>query len=474
PGDRIPFDGEVVEGQSTVDQAPITGESVPVEKTAGDPLYAGTINHDGVLEFRVTANLGNTTLDRIIKTVQEAQASRAPSQRFVDSFARVYTPSVVVLAVLVAGVPPVFFAEPFVPWLYRALVLLVIACPCALVISTPVTVVSGLASAARRGILIKGGVHLENGRKLKIIALDKTGTLTEGRPKVTDFQPLHDHEDDHALQIAASLDALTDHPIAKAIRERWDGALLPVEGFRSLFGKGVAGKIAGQGYFVGNHKLAEENGVCCDHVHEVLYALQVQGKTAVVLTDDVEALAVFGVSDTLRETSVEAIRGLHRLGLRTLMLTGDNEATARTIAEKAGIDDVRAELSPDEKLAHIERLQAEGGHVGMIGDGVNDAPALAKAEIGFAMGAAGTDTAQETADVALMQDDLRKVPEFILLSRRAVGILSQNLAIALGIKVVFFALALFGVATLWMAVFADMGGSLLVVGNGLRLLRSRG
>lgn len=473
PGDRIPFDGEVIGGQSTVDQAPITGESVPVEKKLGDKVFAGTINHDGVLEFKVTGNRGNTTLDRIIRTVQEAQASRAPTQRFVDGFARVYTPLVVVLAILVAGLPPLLFAQPFFPWLYKALVLLVIACPCALVISTPVTVVSGLASAARRGILIKGGVHLENGRKLRVIALDKTGTLTEGKPKVTDFHALHDRDAEHSKQIAASLDALSDHPVARAISKFWQGERLQVEGFRSLFGKGVQGEVGGQAYFVGNHKLAEENGVCCDHVHDVLYALQDQGKTAVVLTDEKEALAVFGVADTLRETSVQALRDLHSQGLKTLMLTGDNEATARKIAKEAGIDEVRAELSPEDKLRHIEELQQSQGHVGMVGDGVNDAPALARAEIGFAMGAAGTDTALETADVALMEDDLRKVPEFIRLSRRTAAVLGQNIALALGIKAVFFALALSGLATLWMAVFADMGASLIVVANGLRLLSKR-
>lgn len=471
PGDRIPFDGEVSSGESTVDQAPITGESVPVEKKPGDKVFAGTINHEGVLEFRVTANRGSTTLDRIIKTVQEAQASRAPTQRFVDAFARVYTPIVVLLAVLMAGIPPLLFTQPFLPWLYKALVLLVIACPCALVISTPVTVVSGLASAARQGILIKGGVHLENGRKLRIIALDKTGTLTHGRPVVTDFYALHDREADSAKQIAASLDALSDHPVARAISAYWQGERLSVEGFRALFGRGVQGKVAGQAYFVGNHKLAEENAACCDHVHEVLFDLERQGKTAVVLTDGKEALAVFGVEDTLRNTSIEALKELHGLGVRTLMLTGDNAVTAKRIAEIAGIDEVRAELSPDQKLAAIASLQKSEGHVGMIGDGVNDAPALAKAEIGFAMGAAGTDTALETADVALMQDDLRKVAQFIRLSRKTSSVLAQNIAISLGIKVVFFGLAFFGIATLWMAVFADMGASLIVVGNGLRLLR---
>ncbi len=472
PGDRIPFDGEVIGGESTVDQAPITGESVPVEKRPGDKVFAGTINHEGVLEFRVTGNQGHTTLDRIIQTVQEAQAKRAPTQRFVDAFARVYTPSVVGLAALVVAAPPLLFAEPFTPWLYKALVLLVIACPCALVISTPVTVVSGLASAARRGILIKGGVHLENGRKLQVIALDKTGTLTEGKPRVTDFFVPDKIERERALQIAASIDALSQHPIAHAITDSWEGDRLPVDKFKALFGRGVTGGVEGKTYFVGNLKLMAEKDIRLDEVHEAISGIQDGGKTAVVLADEKGALAVFGVADTLRETSVEAIRDLHALGLETLMLTGDNERTAQKIAQEAGIDRVQAELSPEDKLKHIEELQRRQGHVGMVGDGVNDAPALAKAEIGFAMGAAGTDTALETADVALMQDDLRKVSEFICLSKRTSRVLTQNIAIALGVKFVFFGLALFGIATLWMAVFADMGASLIVVGNGLRLLRS--
>lgn len=471
PGERIPLDGDVVNGQSAVNQAPITGESVPVDKGVGDSLFAGSINEQGVLEFRVTGTRGHTTLDRIIATVQEAQASRAPSQRFVDAFARVYTPTVVVLAILVATLP-LLFGQPFLPWLYKALVMLVIACPCAMVISTPVTVVSGLAAAARQGILIKGGAHLESGRKLKMIALDKTGTLTHGKPVLTDTIALHDSDKERALQIAASLDALSDHPVAKAIVQGWTGELLVVESFQSLTGRGVSGVIEGRLHYLGNHRLTEEKEVCCDHVHDALARLEADGKTTVVLSDDKEAVAVFGVADTLRAESVEAIRELHQLGFKLSMLTGDNEKTAAAIAAKAGIDDVRAELLPDEKLNCVEELLAQWASVGMVGDGVNDAPALAKATVGFAMGAAGTDTALETADVALMQDDLRMLPVYVRLSRKTGQILTQNLVLAIGIKVVFFGLALAGIATLWMAVFADMGASLLVVGNGLRLLHS--
>lgn len=470
PGERIPLDGEVVLGQSAVNQAPITGESIPVDKVVGDQLFAGTINEQGVLEFMVTGKRGNTTLDRIIKTVQEAQGTRAPTQRFVDNFARFYTPGVVIFAILVAVVP-LAFGQPFWPWIYKALVMLVIACPCALVISTPVTVVSGLAAAAKQGILIKGGVHLESGRKLKMIALDKTGTLTHGKPVVTDVIPMHEYDREKALQIAASLDHLSGHPVAKAIEGQWKRDLLDVSGFESITGRGVAGTIEGTLYMVGNHRLIEERGACCDHVHLELDRLQAEGKTTVVLANAKEALAIFGVADTLRSESVEAIRELHLLGVKVAMLTGDNASTAKAIGSQAGIDDVQAELLPEDKLKVIEKLLEAHGSVGMVGDGVNDAPALARATVGFAMGAAGTDTALETADVALMKDDLRKIPAYIRLSQQTASILTQNIAIAIGIKVVFFGLALTGHATLWMAVFADMGGSLLVVGNGLRLVR---
>ncbi len=495
PGERIPLDGTVVEGRSSVNQAPITGESIPVEKRLGDAVFAGTVNERGTFDFEVTGSRGNTTLDRIVRAVQEAQGQRAPTQRFVDQFARYYTPAVVVLAAGVAAVPSLLFGAPFFPWLYKALVLLVIACPCALVISTPVTVVSGLAAAARRGILVKGGVYLESGNKLRAVALDKTGTLTVGKPSVTDVIPLNGRGEDEAMQLAASLDARSEHPVASAIVAHWTGGdrtpagttepsrlqavarsgeLLPVSDFESITGRGVKGRINGKVYFVGNHRLAEENGVCGPHVETELFRLEAEGKTTVVLTDERQALAVLGVADTVRETSVEAIRDLHRLGVTTVMLTGDNQTTARAIAALVGMDDARGDLLPEDKLAAVGALQQQYGVVGMVGDGINDAPALAKADIGFAMGAAGTDTALETADVALMQDDLRKLPQFLRLSRQTGRVLFQNIALAIGIKVVFFALALLGIATLWMAVFADMGASLLVVFNGLRLLRFGG
>lgn len=469
PGERIALDGEVVSGQSTVNQAPITGESMPVAKKVGDSLFAGTINEEGVLEFKVTGSRGNTTLDRIIKTVQEAQGKRAPTQRFVDSFAKIYTPVIVVLAILVATIP-LAFGQPFMPWLYKALVMLVIACPCALVISTPVTVVSGLAAAAKRGILIKGGAYLEDGRRLKAIAVDKTGTLTEGKPEVTDVIPMNEFEKDKALLLAASLDTLSQHPIAQAIVKVFEGKVANVSDFQSVSGRGVSGNIDGQSYILGNHRFAHESGICKPEVEEQLAKLEADGKTTVVLGDKEKVLAIFAVADTLRETSIEAIRSLHDLGIQTIMLTGDNATTAKAIASHAKIDDVRADLLPEDKLAAIEELLKKHGSVGMLGDGVNDAPALSRASIGFAMGAAGTDTAIETADVALMDDDLRRLPDFVNLSRKTSSILIQNITVAIGFKVVFFVLALFGIATLWMAVIADVGASLIVVGNGLRML----
>ncbi|MBX3316626.1 MAG: heavy metal translocating P-type ATPase [Phycisphaeraceae bacterium] len=471
PGERLALDGVVVAGESSVNQAPVTGESVPVDKKVGDKVFAGTINESGVLEFKTTGGKDQTTLAKIIRTVQEAQGSRAPTQRFVDNFARVYTPIVCVVAVLVAVVPWLAFGQPFYPWLYKALVLLVIACPCALVISTPVTVVSGLTAAAKRGILIKGGVHLENGRKLKVVALDKTGTITEGKPRVTDVQPIGGASKDEVLRIAASLDALSQHPVALAVVAAWSGERASVEAFKSLTGRGVEGRIDGAAYFVGNHRLAEERQVCSPEVEAVLAGFEVQGKTTVVVASASTVLGVIAVADTPRESSVEAIKSLHDMGIKTLMLSGDNQSTASAIAKTVGIDEARGGMLPEDKLAEIERLTKEHGDaIGMVGDGVNDAPALAKSTIGFAMGAAGTDTALETADVALMQDDLRGLPEFVLLSRRTGAILTQNIALAVGIKVVFFALTLGGWGTMWMAVIADVGASLLVVGNGLRLL----
>ncbi|MBI6707793.1 heavy metal translocating P-type ATPase [Pseudomonas syringae] len=473
PGERVGLDGEVVSGSSTIDQASITGESLPVEKTVGDKVFAGTINQAGSLEYRVTAAANNSTLARIIHAVEAAQGSRAPTQRFVDSFSRIYTPVVFVVALALALVAPLFFGGEWYDWIYRALVLLVVACPCALVISTPVTIVSGLAAAARKGILIKGGVYLEMGEKLDYLALDKTGTLTHGKPVQTDYVPLNPAVSDSAPGIAASLAGRSDHPVSQAIAKAADGSLTlyEVSAFEALGGRGVKGEINGQMYHLGNHRLVEELGLCSPELEARLDALEMQGKTVVLLLDASGPIALFAVADTVKETNREAIAQLHELGIKTVMLTGDNPHTAKAITDQVGIDEAQGNLLPADKLSAIEALYSRNHRVGMVGDGINDAPALARAEIGFAMAAAGTDTAIETADVALMDDDLRKIPTFIALSRRTSAVLKQNIVLAIVTKVLFIGITFAGLATMWMAVFADMGVSLLVVFNGLRLLK---
>lgn len=476
PGEHIPLDGIVIKGQSSVNQAPITGESMPVEKKKGDNVFAGTLNERGSFEFRVTVNPGNTLLAKIIRVVQQAQSERAPAERFVDQFAKYYTPSMVILAILITSIPPLFFGAAFLPWFYKALILLVIACPCALVISTPVTIVSGLTAAARQGVLIKGGAYLEAGHKLKVIAFDKTGTLTYGKPVVTNVVSLSDKSEKEILQLAASLDAHSEHPIAEAIVARWqkensENSLLVVDNFEAVPGRGVVGTIQEQFYFLGNHRFAEEKQACNIQIEKQLKRFEQEGKTTMVLGIDHQALAIIAVADTLRETTLSAIQSLRQLGLTTAMITGDNPATAKAIAKQLGIDDIRADLLPEDKLKVIDDLIIKYGMVGMVGDGINDAPALAKASIGFAMGHSGTDVALETADVAIMEDNLNKMPFFIILSRTTWHKLIENITLSIGIKAVFFILALFGLATLWMAVFADMGASLIVVLNGLRLLR---
>ncbi|TBN44834.1 heavy metal translocating P-type ATPase [Pseudomonas sp. BGI-2] len=474
PGERIGLDGEVVSGSSTIDQAPITGESLPIEKTVGDKVFAGTINQAGSLEYTVTAAANNSTLARIIHAVEQAQGARAPTQRFVDQFSKIYTPAVFIFALAVAVIPPLFMGALWFDWIYRALVLLVVACPCALVISTPVTIVSGLAAAARKGILVKGGVYLEGGYKLDYLALDKTGTITHGKPVQTDYLSLDPIADATAPAIAAALAGRSDHPVSLAIANAAvDKQLAPliVDNFEALAGRGVRGEINGQVYHLGNHRLVEELNLCSPELEEQLFALEKQGKSVVLLLDASGPLALFAVADTVKESSREAIQQLHDLGVKTLMLTGDNIHTAQAIAVQVGIDEAKGDLLPTDKLQAIEALYAQGHNVGMVGDGINDAPALARAEIGFAMAAAGTDTAIETADVALMDDDLRKIPAFIRLSRQTSIILKQNIALALVIKAIFLGVTFAGIATMWMAVFADMGVSLLVVFNGLRLLR---
>ncbi len=477
PGDKTPLDGEVVDGHSALNQAPITGESLPVEKAPGDIVYAGSINGQGSLDVRVTRLATDTTLAHIIHLIEEAQAARAPAQAFIDRFARVYTPAVLVLAALIAVLPPLLFGQAFGDWFYRALVLLVIACPCALVISTPVAIVSGLARGARAGVLIKGGVHLENIGHLRALAFDKTGTLTEGRPKVQDVEPLDATPPAQLLRIAASLEARSEHPLAQAILEHAaETNITPdeVSDFQALTGRGVQARIDGHYYQLGNHRLFEESGLCSPAVEAVLKRRESEGKTVIILADEQRVLGLISIADQPRNNARETITHLRALGIEHItMLTGDNHGTARVIAEHLGIDEPHAELLPADKVEAVKALVARHQRVGMVGDGVNDAPAMAAATTGIAMGAAGSDVALETADLVLMGDDLGRLPFAIRLSRASLRVIHQNIAMALGLKAIFLALAIPGYATLWMAVFADMGASLLVIANSLRLLRLR-
>lgn len=471
PGERIPLDGIVISGQSAIDQSPVTGESLPVDKSPNDAVFAGTINQAAELEIRITALASNSTISRIINAVEEAQGARAPTQRFVDAFAAFYTPAVFVLALIVALWMPFLLEWTWMKSIYKALVLLVIACPCALVISTPVTVVSGLAAAARRGILIKGGVYLEEARKIKAVALDKTGTITEGKPKLSNFEVFDLQADSAELEgIAKSLAARSDHPVSKAIAEGISAQVKEVKNFKAIAGRGVQGRIADTTYFLGNHRWIEELELCTPEIEAQLSILENTGRTVSLLATTEKVLAVCAVADTIKASSKAAVSELILLGVTPIMLTGDNAATAKTVGVQAGITEVKGNLLPEDKLKEIESLQKQFGVTAMTGDGINDAPSLARADIGFAMGAAGTHTAMEAADILVMNDDLRRLPETIRLSKQTHAILWQNIVLALGIKFVFLFLALFENASMWMAVFADMGASLIVVFNGLRLI----
>ena len=473
PGERVAMDGVVTEGGTSIDQAPVTGESLPVDKSPGDAVYAGTINQTGTIECRVTAAASQSTLARIIHAVEQAQGSRAPTQRFVDRFAAIYTPAVFVLALAVAIAGPWLFGWTVLAAVYKALVLLVIACPCALVIATPVTVVSGLASAARRGILIKGGVHLEQARLLKAIALDKTGTITEGRPRLVEWQILTTSVPTaRAEHIAAALAAHSDHPVSRAIAAGLTPNSIEARSFAALSGRGIEADIDGERYVLGNHRLIEERGQCSAEIEAVLHRHEQAGRSVSLLATASGVVALFAVADTIKPSSAAAIGELKAMGITPVMLTGDNQTTAEAIGREAGLTDIRGNLLPEDKLAAIQAMQKQYGATAMTGDGINDAPALAQADIGVAMGAAGTDIAMEAADVVVMNDDLRRIAETVRLSRRTHAVLWQNIALALGIKAAFLVLALFDNASMWMAVFADMGASLLVVFNGLRLLRS--
>lgn len=475
PGERIPLDGAVAAGASDVDQAPITGESVPVPKGPGAEVFAGTINGRGALEVVATRAAADTTLARILRSVEEARSRRSPSERWVERFARVYTPAVFAAALAVAVASPLLFALAWGDALYRALVLLVIACPCALVISTPVAVVAALAAAARHGVLIKGGAHLEAPARLAAIAFDKTGTLTQGRPRVVEIVPLAGHDEAELLARAAALEADSEHPLARAVRaaaaER-GVRVAPAESFESLPGKGATGRVGGRSFWIGSHRYLEERGQETPEVHDRLEAIAEAGRTAVVVGNATHVCGFLAVADTVRAEAAAALAGLRREGVAHLvMLTGDHAPTAEAVAAAVGIDEVRAELLPAEKLAAIEELVQSHGTVAMVGDGVNDAPAMARATLGIAMGAAGTDAAIETADIALMADDLGKLPWLVAHARRALAVVRQNIVFALGVKAAFVLLTFLGAASLWAAIAADMGASLLVVANALRLLR---
>ena len=476
PGERIPLDGTVRTGTSQVNQAPITGESLPVEKAPGADVFAGTINGEGVLQVEVTRLAGESTLAQIIRMVGEAQSRRAPSQQWVDRFAQVYTPAILAVAISVAVVPPLLTGAAG-EWLYRALVLLVIGCPCALVISTPVSIVSSLAAAARHGVLVKGGSFIEAPAKLAAVALDKTGTLTEGRPRVESVIPLAGHTREELLRAMGAIEAHSEHPLARAITTYVRETGIVVEEaseVRAITGRGATASVNGRPYWLGSHRYLEERGQETAEVHQQLESMSAGGRTVVVMGTEDHVCGFVTLSDAVRQESRAAIASLRAAGVaHVIMLTGDNRPTAERIAAEVGIDEVHSELLPADKVAKVEELVRRLGTVAMIGDGVNDAPAMGRATIGIAMGAAGSDAAIEAADIALMSDDLSRLPWLIYHSRRTLAIIRQNVGLSLGVKAVFVILTFSGLATLWAAIAADMGVSLVVIGNALRLLRVR-
>lgn len=475
PGEKIAMDGRVIKGISAVNQAAITGESIPVEKGSGSEVYAGTLNTFGALEVEVTRLVQDNTIARIIHLVEEAQAKRAPAQIFVERFASVYTPIVLVLAVCIALVPVFLSGYNWGPWIYRGLTLLVVSCPCALVVSTPVAIVSAIGNAAKNGVLIKGGIYLEEAGSLAAIAFDKTGTLTKGEPSVTDVIPLGSRSEKEMLQIAAALEERSEHPLALAIlnlvkarKISWN----PAEDFKVVTGLGAQGMVNEQKVYIGSPHFFQLSGICVtDRVAEKVRRLQEEGKTIMLTGTNRDILGIIAVADDLRETTKDSLAGLKQSGLRhTIMLTGDNETTARAIADRLGVDEFRAECLPQDKAAAIQEFQREYGKVGMVGDGINDAPALATANVGIAMGGAGTDTALETADIVLMADDLAKLPFTVCLSKAAMRIIRQNITFALVIKAIAVLAVFPGWLTLWLAILADMGASVLVTLNGIRLM----
>ena len=477
PGERVPLDGQILQGTSALNQAPITGESMPVSKSPGDEVFAGSINGDGALVIECSKPASDTVLARIIRMIGEASAKRAASEQWVDRFAQIYTPVVMILAILVALVPPLLVGGAWADWFYRALVLLVIACPCALVISTPVSIVAGLASAARHGVLVKGGMYLEAPAHLKAIAFDKTGTLTEGQPSVVQVVPLNGFTKQELLRVAGSMESQSDHPLARAIvaHVKSQGVdFIPAQDFQTLQGKGATALLGGRAHWLGSHRFLEERGVETPEIHAQLESLEEDGHTVVAFGTDRELIGFLALADTVRPTSASTLQSLREAGVEHLvLLTGDNAGTAQAVGRQVGLTEIQAELLPEDKVKAVEALVAKYGQVAMIGEGVNDAPAMARASLGIAMGAMGSDAAIETADIALMNDDLTRLPWLIHHSRRTLKVIRQNITFALAVKAVFVILTFAGHASLWSAIAADMGASLLVIFNGLRLLRGR-
>jgi len=476
PGEKIPLDGTVVSGHSEVNQAPVTGESLPIDKEPGDDVFAGTINGRGALDVRVTRLRRDTTLARIIHLVERAQSQRAPAQTTVERFARVYTPIVIALAAAVAILPPLVLGAAWQEWLYRALVLLVVSCPCALVISTPVSIVAALASAARKGVLIKGGMYLERASTVRCVAFDKTGTLTRGAPEVVDVLPLNGATAASIVSLAAAVEQRSSHPIAQAILRHAAAGhayAAPADRVTALPGRGTEGSVAGRRVLLGNHRLFEERSLCSPEIHAHLATIGAAGRTPVLVAHGDQAIGIMSIADRAREASRATVELLREQGVRrVVMLTGDSRGTAAAIAAELGVDEYRAELLPEDKVAALDELRRTHGAVAMVGDGVNDAPALASADVGIAMGAAGSDAALETADIALMADELLKIPYAFRLSRATVRNIKANLAISIVLKAAFIVAAVGGFATLWMAVLADTGASVIVIANALRLLRA--
>ncbi|HJG32466.1 MAG TPA: heavy metal translocating P-type ATPase, partial [Jeotgalicoccus aerolatus] len=479
-GQKIAMDGIITSGHSSVNQAAITGESLPVEKSNNDEVFAGTLNEEGFLEVKITKLIEDTTISKIIHLVEEAQGERAPAQAFVDKFAKYYTPAIMVLALLVATVPPLFFNAEWSNWVYQGLAVLVVGCPCALVISTPISIVSAIGNAAKHGVLIKGGIHLEEMGSLKAIAFDKTGTLTKGVPALTDYKVLDsDTNGTELMSIVSALENRSQHPLASAIIKKADSMNadynnIVINHFSSITGRGIQGDVNNETYYIGSPALFTELNTpnFNSELQQEVTALQEHGKTVMLAGTSDKVLALIAVADEVRETSKRVIQKLHEVGIdKTVMLTGDNQSTAKAIAEHVGVSDVQSELMPEDKLNAINKLKEKYKHVGMVGDGVNDAPALAASTVGIAMGGAGTDTALETADVALMGDDLQKLPFTVKLSRKTLNIIKANITFAIAIKVLALLLVIPGWLTLWIAILSDMGATILVALNSLRLIK---